>query len=143
MRAGVAAGIAWYLWAAMEPTGERSDEHGGPARGGAASLAAMEPTGERSDEPGVKFPPRLLRVPQWSRPASGRMRGPTCRRAARLCDAAMEPTGERSDEVKKCRSTARPSVAAMEPTGERSDEEEDQPEQGQQDDAAMEPTGER
>ena len=47
------------------------------AAGGALadSEAAMEPTGERSDEAGIEgIEPATIEVPQWSRPASGRMR---------------------------------------------------------------------
>ena len=60
----------------MEPTGERSDEVEHAVTAAVGEIAAMEPTGERSDEPTHLFlglDP--VEGPQWSRPASGRMRG--------------------------------------------------------------------
>src|ERR1700677_5239427 len=67
--------------AAMEPTGERSDEAASSQGMTADRGAAMEPTGERSDE----------------RHLQGMRR--------RREDAAMEPTGERSDELFRFAST--------------------------------------
>ena len=59
--------------AAMEPTGERSDDLDRDLHRRRAVDAAMEPTGERSDDLSVRGTASGDKLPQWSRPASGRM----------------------------------------------------------------------
>ena len=57
----------------MKPTGERSDDREVSHMRMDKTQAAMEPTGERSDDRLCKPDAPGTLLPQWSRPASGRM----------------------------------------------------------------------